>query len=207
MKDQDVLEAAVEYFASRSHNAWRRNFHKANPKEAGKPRLRQRGGAMVDINKPWRALDPRAQADNRRSGYDAQLALDKFPKDREAAAAFVHQRWMQRNRRDPSQPKALFKAYHALPEHEKDKDRAHVDNMKAALAAVKKKRTAKKKAAARTPAKGVLRSVTLDAKTAKRFDAVAKRLSVATGRKISSEQLILAGLQAMASLFEATAAK
>jgi hypothetical protein len=217
MKDQDVLEAAVEYFASRSHNAWRRQFMKAHPREAAKPRMRQRGGEMVDINQPWKSLHPKAKADNKVAAYDAYQALIKHPKDREAASDYVHKRWIARNRRDPNQPKDLFKPYAALPEAEKDKDRAHVDNMKAALAAVKKKTAAKrpvkktaKKAAAKTKARAngaAPHAFTLDAQTAKRLDAVAKRLSKTTGHKVTAEHLVLVGMQAMLALYEAAAPK
>src|SRR5262245_225697 len=122
------LEAAVEYFSARSHQAWRREFQKNNPKEADKPRMRMRGGVMVDVNQPWSKLHPKAQADNKRAARDAYQAVKKFPTDREAAAEEVHVAWIKRNKNDASQPKALFKPYARLPEGEKDKDRAHVDN-------------------------------------------------------------------------------
>ncbi len=207
MKDQYVLEAAVEHFASRSHNAWRRKFQKANPREAKKPRMRLRGGEMVDINKPWSQLHPRAQADNRSAARDAYQALLKHPKDREAAARYVHQRWIARNKGDPNQPRELFKPYSALPEHEKDKDRAHVDSMRAALAAVKAKKaispkkTSKKQAKpARRPA--AAKSFTLDAKTVKRLEAAAKRMSAVTGRKVAIEELAQAAVRAMLLVYE-----
>jgi hypothetical protein len=147
-KSADALAAAaVEYFASRSHNAWRRQFHKDQPKEKLRPRMRLRGGVMVDINKPWAKLDPAAKADNRVAAYDAHKAIVRFPKNREAASAFIHTRWIARNKRDPNQPKELMRPYKALPEVEKDKDRAHFDRMTVAFAAVKKKIKAKKKAA------------------------------------------------------------
>lgn len=216
----DVLDAAVEHFASRSHNAWRRKFRKANPKEANKPRMRLRGGVMVDINKPWKELDPKAKADNEAAARAAYEALIKYPKDREAAAEFVHKRWIARNRRDPNQPKDLFKPYAALPEVEKDKDRVHIDNMKAALAAVKKKvivkrpakkvaKKAAKKASAKTAsANGAARhAFSLDADTTKRLDAVAKRLSKTIGRKVTADHLVLVGMQAMLALYEAAAPK
>lgn len=130
-------EAAVEYFAARSHNAWRRRLLQTDPKQKGKPRMRLRGGVMVDINQPWSKLDPKAQAENRVAARNAYAAVKKFPKDREAAADYVHRCWMKRNKRDPSQPKALFKPYAQLPEVEKDKDRAHVDVMKQALVRVR----------------------------------------------------------------------
>src|SRR5215207_7671700 len=132
-KSNRLAEAAVDYFAARSHDAWRRNLLKTDPKQKGKPRLRQRGGIMVDVNQPWTKLHPKAKADNKRAAYDAYEAVKKFPNNREAAAAYVHVRWIKRNKGDPSQSKALFKPYAQLPEAEKDKDRAHVDNMKRAL--------------------------------------------------------------------------
>ncbi|MBL8549144.1 MAG: hypothetical protein JNJ73_04110 [Hyphomonadaceae bacterium] len=160
MKAETKIEAAVAYFASRSHNAWRRKFHQDHPKEKRLPRMRMRGGALVDINQPWSRLDARAQKDNLVAARAAHKALSLHPKDREAAAAYVHARWVARNRRDPNQPKELFRAYRDLPEIEKDKDRAHIDRMKAAIAAVKKsarkatkgKKAAKPAKAARRPA-------------------------------------------------------
>jgi hypothetical protein len=132
-----TLEAAVDYFAARSHNSWRRRFLQSNPKQKGKLRMRLRGGVMVDVNQPWSKLDARAKTDNKRAARDAYAAVMKFPKHREAAADFVHQRRMKRNKADASQPKALFKPYARLPEVEKDKDRAHVDAMKKAIARVR----------------------------------------------------------------------
>ena len=58
--------------------------------------------------------DPKAKADNKRAAYDAYDAVKKFPNDREAAADYVHERWIKRNKGDTSQPKALFKAVRAL---------------------------------------------------------------------------------------------
>lgn len=130
-------EAAVEYFAARSHNSWRRRLLQTDPKQKGKRRMRLRGGVMVDINQPWSKLDPRAQAENRVAARNAYAAVKKFPKDREAASDYVHRCWMKRNKKDPSQPKDLFKPYAQLPEIEKDKDRAHIDVMKKALAKVR----------------------------------------------------------------------
>ncbi len=151
-KSDPTLEAAVEYFASRSHNAWRKSLLRNEPKQKGKPRMRLRGGIMVDVNQPWSKLNPRAKVDNKRAARDAYAALKKFPKDREAAADFVHRCWMERNKDDASQPKALFKSYARLPAAEKDKDRAHVDAMKAAVAAVRRGETKKAPARARKKA-------------------------------------------------------
>jgi hypothetical protein len=207
----DTLEAAVEYFASRSHDAWRRDFLKANPDKRAAPRMRLRAGKMVDINQPWATLDPAAKKDNKAAAYDAHEAVTRYPNDREKAAAFVHQRWIKRNKADPNQPKALFKPYSALPKVEKDKDRAHVDRMQAALAAVAKqaktapaKKSAKKKAA--KLAKPVKR-LQLDADTSARLTAAAKRLSATLGRRVTAGELAHAGLQAMLAIYEAAPAK
>ena len=140
MASKKTIEAAVDYFAARSHDAWRKQFRKTNPKERTLPRMRMRGGKMVDINQPWKALDPKAKAENKIAAYAAYAAIEKFPNDREKASDYVHKQWMKRNRADPSQPKGLFKAYSALPEVEKDKDRAHIDQMRAALKAVERRK-------------------------------------------------------------------
>lgn len=197
MAAKKTLEAAVDYFAARSHDAWRRQFHKANPKERALPRMRMRGGKMVDINKPWKDLDPKAKADNRIAAYAAYAAIEKFPNDREKASDYVHKQWIKRNRADPSQPKTLFKPYSALSEVEKDKDRAHIDRMKAALAAVRKRQSAPKQAP--------LRALRLDHRAAARLHAAATRLSAALGVTVTAEALMAAGVEAVLAVCEAAA--
>lgn len=198
------LDAAVEYFAARSHDAWRKRLLQTNPEQKGKPRMRLRGGVMVDVNQPWSKLDPKAKADNKRAARDAFDAVKKFPNDREAAADYVHKRWIARNKGDPSQPKALFKPYARLSELEKDKDRAHVDRMKQALAAVRKRPLKK---SARKPGGGARRSVSIDAKAWKRLEAAAMDLSKALGREVPVEALIIAGVEAVVGVSKAMAAK
>ena len=77
-KADPLREAAVDYFSSRSHNAWRKRLFETNPEQRGQPRMRLRGGVMVDINKPWSSLDPKAKADNKRAAYDAFDAVKRF---------------------------------------------------------------------------------------------------------------------------------
>ncbi len=195
-----IAEAAVDYFAARSHDAWRRNLLKTDPKQKGKPRMRRRGGVMVDVNQPWSKLHPKAKADNKLAGYDAYDAVKKFPNDREAAAAYVHVRWIARNKADPNQPKDLFKPYAGLPEAEKDKDRAHVDNMKKALSAVRK-------AAPKAKTQRAGATVTVDAKAWRRLESAAQELSAALGRRVPTETLLAAGVDAMAAVCKAVAAE
>lgn len=197
-KADPVREAAVEYFSARSHNAWRKRLLETNPEQRGQPRMRPRGGVMVDINKPWASLDPKAKADNKRAAHDALDAVTRFPDDREAASDYVHQRWMLRNKADRSQPKALFKPYSRLPEVEKDKDRAHVDRMKAALRAVGPKTVVRKKAPAS-------KTVRLDEKTWRRLETAAKDLSKALGHDVTVEALIVAGAEAVAAVSKVAA--
>jgi hypothetical protein len=206
-KADPVLEAAVEYFAGRSHNAWRRRLLETNPEQKGQPRMRLRAGAMVDVNQPWAKLHPKAQSENKRAARDAYAAVKKFPNDREAAAAYVHECWIKRNKKDPSQPKALFKPYARLPEVEKDKDRAHVDSMTKAIAAVRR-RAGKKAPRAAKPVrkKAATVSVRLDAKAWRRLKSSAKSLSAALGREVSAELLASAGAEAMAAMCKALAA-
>ncbi|WP_156767861.1 hypothetical protein [Candidatus Viadribacter manganicus] len=157
---------------------------------------------MVDINKPWASLDPRAKADNMGAAYDAFDAVKRFPDDREAASDYVHQRWMARNKSDKSQPKALFKQYARLPEVEKDKDRAHVDRMKAALRAVSPRSKAVRKGAAKAT-----KTIRLDAKTWRSLEVAAERLSKAVGHKVTIEALIVAGAEAVAAVSKVAARK
>jgi hypothetical protein len=200
-----VREAAVDYFSARSHDAWRKNFLQNNPDQKGKPRMRLRGGVMVDVNQPWAKLDPRAKEDNRRAARDAYDAVKRFPNDREAAADYVHKCWINRNRNDASQPKQLFKSYDRLPEGEKDKDRAHIDRMKKALAAVRAtkktlRRPVKKAKAAPKKAASAFRTVRVDAKTWGRLERAAKQLSAALGREVTPEALMSAGVEAVATV-------
>jgi hypothetical protein len=200
-KPDRLAEAAVDYFAARSHDAWRRNLLKTDPKQKGKPRMRQRGGVMVDVNQPWTKLHPKAKADNKHAAYDAYDAVKKFPSDREAAAEYVHQRWIKRNKGDPNQPKALFKIYARLPDVEKDKDRAHVDNMKKALTAVRKSASKAQPKRARTT------TVSVDAKAWRRLESAAQQLAAALGRPVPPEALLAAGVEAMAAVCKAMAAE
>jgi len=162
--------------------------------------MRERGGLMVDVNQPWSKLHPKARADNKVAARDAYAAVKKFPNDREAASNYVHERWIARNKGDKSQPKELFKPYAKLSKVEKDKDRAHVDNMKKAIAAVSK-RPAKK-----APKKAAPKPVTLDAKTKRRLEAAAKDLSRALDRDVSADALLAASVEAVAALCKAIAA-
>lgn len=196
-KVDPVREAAADYFAARSHESWRREFLKNNPKERGKPRMRMRGGVMVDVNQPWSRLHAKAKADNRLAAYDAYDAVMKHPHDREAASEYVHACWIRRNKNDPSQPKALFKPYARLPEIEKDKDRAHVDNMRKALAAVRRKGAPKKAKAKRAPAS---KTIKIEAAAWRRLQAAARKLSRQVGREVPAEALLSAGIEAITAL-------
>lgn len=201
MTAQRKQEAAIEYFASRSHDKWRREFLKNNPADKDKPRMRMRGGKMVDINQPWSALDSAAKADNKLAAQAAYDAIDRFPKNREKAAAYVHKQWIKRNRADPNQAQDLFKPYSELPDVEKDKDRTHIDQMKAALKAVAK---AKKKAKSAKP-KAKATALALDTKVTARLEVAAAALSAATGRKVTAEALLLAGAEAVLAICETAA--
>jgi hypothetical protein len=198
-----VMDAAVEYFAARSHDAWRKELLKTNPEQKGKPRMRLRGGAMVDVNQPWAKLHAKAKADNTRAAQDAFEAVRKFPNDREAASDFVHKAWIKRNKSDPSQPKHLFKPYSALSKVEKDKDRAHVDNMKKAIAATRKPARKVSKTKRAKPARA---SVRIDAKSWVGLQAAAKRLSAALGHEVPAEALLAVSADAMAALAKSIAA-
>lgn len=206
-KKNPLAETAVEYFAARSHNDWRRAFLKANPKERGKPRMRDRGGVLVDVNQPWDKLHPNAKTDNMLAGMAAYEAVRKFPNNREAAAEYVHSAWIARNKHDKNQPKELFKPYAQLPDVEKDKDRAHVDNIKKAIAAVSKpakksapkRKTAKPKPAAAAP--------TFTAPQLRRMEAARKKLSQALGRDVPMEALVVAAVEAMAGMSAALETK
>lgn len=203
MAGQKSVDAAVERFAARSHNAWRRTFLKANPKEKTKPRMRMRAGVMVDINKPWTALDPKAQADNKRAGYAAFEALAKYPRDREAAAAHVHRAWIKRNRGDASLSKDLFKPYTQLPEIEKDKDRAHIDRMRAALAATRTPRKNGVKSGQKKSVGAKAAPLHINSATLRRLNAAAKRLSHIVGREVSAQEMIAVGAEAMLAMLDA----
>ena len=198
------MEAAVDYFAGRSHDAWRKQLLKTNPEQKGQPRMRTRGGIMVDINQPWSKLHANAKADNKNAARDAYAAVMKFPNDREAASIEVHKAWIARNKHDKSLDKALFKPYAQLSEVEKDKDRAHVDNMKAAIAAVRKSAKAIAPRKAKPPA---FKTVRIEAKHWAKLEAAATKLSKLTGRAVAPEALLTAGLEAIVAVSGAVAAE
>jgi hypothetical protein len=187
---------------------------KDNPAQRGQPRMRMRGGQMVDINQPWKTLHPSAQLDNRQAARDALESVRRYPSDREAAAAHVHKLWIKRNKGDPNQPTALMKPYASLPEAEKDKDRVHVDRMRALLKSgergagkvgakrAKKTKTAapaKKASAASARKQGSLR---LNAEQWARLEALAAQMSQMQGRRVSAETAGQAALAAMLGVFE-----
>jgi hypothetical protein len=204
---RDPLEdAAVEYFSGRSHDAWRKQLLRTNPEQRDQPRMRMRGGVMVDINQPWSKLDARAKEDNRRAARDAFAALKRFPKDREAASDYIHRAWIRRNKGDKSQPKELFKPYAQLPEVEKDKDRAHVDRMKKAIAAVRK---SAKKLVAKTSrrTKAAFKVVRIDAGAWRRLERAAGDLSKLLGREVAPEALLAAGAEAVVAVAKAASGK
>jgi hypothetical protein len=188
-KPDRVLEAAVEYFAGRSHDAWRKALLRTNPEQKGQPRMRLRGGKMVDINQPWAKLDPAAKEDNKRAARDAFDAVAKFPNDREAASDYVHKRWIARNKHDKSLDKALFTPY---------------DRMKQAIAAVRK--GAKVKAPAKTRP-SAYKSVRIDAKNWARLEAAAGKLTKLTGQSVAPEALLMAGLEAIVAVTGAVSGK
>lgn len=188
-----VVQAAIEEFAALSHDAWRRRLLKTHPEQRGKPRMRRRGGVMVDVNQPWSKLHPKAKTDNLRAARDAYKAIERFPRDREAASAYVHRCWVRRNKADPSQPRDLFRPYDTLPEVEKDKDRAHVDQMKAVLARAVGRRAAKQPSLK-------ARKVIVDAKRWSRLERAARALSKTLGRDVSAETLMLAGIDAIVAI-------
>lgn len=198
------MDAAVDFFAGRSHDAWRKQLLKTNPEQKGQPRMRMRGGIMVDINQPWSKLHPNAKADNKIAARDAYAAVMKFPNDREAASIEVHKAWIARNKHDKSVDKALFKSYAQLSEVEKDKDRAHVDNMKKAIAAVRKSAKVVAPRKAKAPA---FKTVRIEAKHWAKLEAAAAKLSKLTGRTVAPEALLTAGLEAIVAVSGAVAAE
>ena len=190
-KSATAAERAAEAYAARSHAAWRKQFHKDNPAEKAKPRMRMRNGVLVDVNRPWAKLNPAAKADNLAAARAAYAAVMKFPDDREAAADYVHKQWIARNKADKHQPRALFKPYASLPEVEKDKDRAHIDQMKQALGKRAKAAPAKKQAA---PA------LAFSAQDRRKLEGARKRVAAALGRDVALEALIVASAEALASM-------
>lgn len=219
----DVGEASVEAFAAEAHTAWRRRMLKDNPAQRGRPRMRMRGGEMVDVNQPWKSLHPNAQMDNRQAARDALEAVRKFPADREAAAAHVHKLWIKRNKGDPNQPAALMKSYASLPEAEKDKDREHVDRMRALLARAgrrgdrakpKPPRVGRKsgskpaqrsgggKAAASKRAAGKTKTLRLSPEQWRRLEALAAQMSQMQGRRVTAEEAGQAAFAAMLGVFD-----
>ena len=125
---QPLREDAVRDFASQAHEEWRQGWIRQN---GGKsvPRVKKNSdGTEGDINVPFDQLHPDWQRENLAAGKAAQDAVKQHPGDIEAAAEYIHDRWMERN------PRADYNAaqhvpYDQLPEPEKEKDRVHVRTM------------------------------------------------------------------------------
>jgi len=125
---QPLREDAVRDFASQAHSEWRQGWIRQN---GGKsvPRVKKNSdGTEGDINVPFDQLHPDWQRENLAAGKAAQDAVKQHPGDIEAAAEYIHDRWMERN------PRADYNAaqhvpYDQLPEPEKEKDRVHVRTM------------------------------------------------------------------------------
>ena len=145
-KDQQLLEeayraiflkesnetAALEKFASNLHELWRAGWIKQNKGESI-PRMKKGStGEQVDINVPFAKLDTAWRKENEEAAKAALDSVKQFPDDEEAGAEYIHDEWMKRN------PKGDWNAaqhvpYQSLLEDEKEKDRVHYRNMKAAL--------------------------------------------------------------------------
>lgn len=121
----------VHRFASLAHEKWRQNFDPTGTKERIK---KNSDGTEGNINVPFEKLHPDWQQENLAAGKAALEAVKMFPnslanpEEMEAAAKFIHDKWMKRN------PKADYNAaqhvdYEQLPEPEKQKDRDHVVTM------------------------------------------------------------------------------
>ena len=157
VKDREAAKKAadpernsvIDKFGADSHNAWLKNFRESNPAEADKPRMRERGGAMVDVNQPWDKLDDRAKADNAVAAGAAYDAYKAHPDDIEAGSAMIHDAWVERNKKDKSIDKALLEPYAKLSEEEKEKDRAHWRRVRDTLNPPKPKRNRIKEVAQR----------------------------------------------------------
>lgn len=160
--------------------------------------MRMRGGVMVDVNQPWAKLHPRARIDNARAARAAYEAVAKFPNDREAAAEEIHKAWIKRNKGDKSQPKALFRPYAQLPESEKDKDRVHVDNIKKAIASVRRQG-----GAGRTQKPQPVTEFSLTAAQRRALEAARQKLSKVLGREVAMGAFLLAGAEALAAVAKA----
>jgi hypothetical protein len=130
LKEEILLEAIrmgkVMQFASKAHEAWRKQHIKAN---GDVPRIKKNSdGSEGDINVPFHKLHPDWQKENVAAGHAALAAVKKYPHNMEKASEHIHNEWMKRN------PKADYNAdqhkpYNELPEDEKEKDRVHVRTM------------------------------------------------------------------------------
>lgn len=121
---------AVRTFAAKQHEVWRKSF---DPEGTGKERVKDNpDGTKGNINVPFDKLHPHWQKENLAAGKAALMAIRKHKNNTEAASEHIHNEWMKRN------PKADHNAaqhvpYSDLPEHEKQKDRDHVNTMRQIL--------------------------------------------------------------------------
>ncbi|NBQ48918.1 MAG: hypothetical protein EBU33_10780, partial [Sphingobacteriia bacterium] len=125
LMEGSLNEDPVTQFASKAHDVWRKNFDPTGTKERIK---KNSDGSEGNINVPFEKLHPDWKKENLAAGQAAMIAVNKFPRDIEQAAEYIHNEWMKRN------PLADYNAaqhvpYDQLPEDEKEKDRVHVRTM------------------------------------------------------------------------------
>ena len=125
--EEKVIDPRVMQFAAKAHEDWRKTGIPENEKNMPRERSKN-GGPKADINVPFHKLHPTAQQENIAAGHAALAAIKKHPNDLEKAAAHIHKKWMERNPRD-DYTAAQHVPYEKLPEHEKQKDRDHVNIM------------------------------------------------------------------------------
>lgn len=139
----DQKARAIEDLADQLHEAWRQT--RKNPDGTYEPRLKDDGnGGQVDIaNTRYKDLPEKWQAENKAAATHVIDAIDNNPNaSDDEIAAMVHEGWLERN--GEWAPDELKVDYADLPQDEKDKDLAIVEQARANIAKQKAASTAKK---------------------------------------------------------------
>lgn len=118
------LSEAADSVASKAHDAWARDFRRANPNVTTRMKDDGAGGQVDILNTEYKDLPEKWKKENKLGGQAAVEAVEKFGDDMEAAASYVHDKWLERNGSWAAESQK--KPYSELSEEEKEKDRAFV---------------------------------------------------------------------------------
>lgn len=127
------MEQIIEELSTLVHEKWRDLTYPNEPnKEHLRPEFKIDGDKLININIPYNELNYVWKKTNNNAVNIAILAYTKFPDNREKAASFIHDEWMNNNDYLQTNTKYshLFVSYNKLNEVEKEKDAIQYDIIK-----------------------------------------------------------------------------